>query len=160
VATTTAPGSISILLTRAHRDAILQEIEFVFESAGGLTFMLERGAENRRDRDDARALVSQLQVAVDLLDQLGWDQDADREGYPLEVDEAVDRFAERIETAALAGLKYNRPRLFASDEQVRETTRRLIDSDLEKLRAGRRVRTAFRVARELGAALDQESRVS
>ncbi len=160
MATTTAPDSISIVLTPAHRHAILEEIEFAFESAGGLTFMLERGAENGRDRSDARTLVAQLQVAVELLDQLGWEQNGDRDGYVLKVDDAVDRFAERIEAVALAGLEYNRPRLFASDERVRDTTQRLIDSDLEKLRAARVVRTGFRVARELGASFDHGSPVS
>lgn len=140
---------ISVVLTPAHRDAIHEEIEFAFESAGDLLFMLEHGDESERDRDDARDLVARLHVAVGMLDQLGWERRGEGDGYVLEVDEAVDSFAARIESFAIASLKYNRPRLFASDDSVRETTQRLIDADLEKLRAARKIRTAFRVTREL-----------
>src|SRR5438477_13029636 len=104
----TTPGSVSVVLTSAHRDAIFEEIVFTFESAGDLPFMLEHGAESARDREDARDLVSRLRVAAGLLDQLGWQPSGDRDGYVLEVDGAVDGFAARIESFALAGLEYNR----------------------------------------------------
>ena len=155
VAEMTAPGSMSVVLTPSHRDAIFDEIVFAFESAGDLPFMLEHGAESTRDREDARDLVSRLHVAVGLLNQLGWERTGDREGYVLEVDEAVDWFAARIESFALAGLEYNRGGLFAGDDRVRASTQRLIDADLEKLRAARVVRAAFKVARELETSVTQ-----
>jgi hypothetical protein len=151
---------MSVALTPAHRDAIFEEIVFAFDCAGDLPFMLDHGAESPRDRDDARDLVSRLHVAVGLLDQLGWQRKGDRERYVLEVDEAVDWFAARIESFALAGLEYNRPGLFAGDDRVRARTQRLIDADLEKLRAARVVRAAFRVARELEASATQSPRTS
>jgi hypothetical protein len=140
---------MNVVLTRAQRDAILEEIEFAFESAGDLPFLLEHGTESPRDRDDARELISRLHVAVRILDQLGWERSGDRDGYVLELDEDVDWFAKRIESFARAGLEYNRPGLLARDERARATTRRLLDADLAKLRAARVVRTAFRLARRL-----------
>jgi hypothetical protein len=149
VADTSTRDRISVVLTLAHRDAILEEVEFAFEAAGDLLFMLERGAESERDRNDARDVVARLDVALGILDQLGWEPEGEREAYVLEVDEGVERFAARIERFALTGLEYNRPRLFAADDRVRETTERLIDTDLEKLRAARKIRTAFKLARGL-----------
>lgn len=151
---------MNVVLTPAHRDAILEEIEFAFESAGGLPFMLERGPESPRDRDEAEDLIARLQVAVGLLEQLGWEQTGDRERYVVQVDETVDAFAERIESFALAGLEYNRPKLFTGDERSRAATQRLIDADLEKLRAARVIRTAFQVARDLGTSLAEATRLS
>lgn len=160
VAEMTAPGSISVVLTSAHRDAIMEDIVFTFDSAGDLSFMLEHGAESGCDREDARDLVSRLHVAVVLLDQLGWERKGDRESYVLEVDEAVDSFAAQIESFALAGLEYNRGGLFAGDDRVRATAQRLIDADLEKLRAARVVRAAFKVARDLEPSVMQPPRAS
>jgi hypothetical protein len=140
---------MNVVLSAAHRDAIFEEIEFAFDSAGDLPFMLEHGAESTRDRDDARELVSRLHVAVRLLDQLGWERRGDRDSYLLEVDEAVARFAERIERFALAGLEYNRAGLSAGDDRLRASTRQLIDTDLEKLKAARLLRDAFKVAQGL-----------
>jgi hypothetical protein len=154
VATMTATDPMSVVLTPAHRAAILEEIEFAFESAGDLTFMLERAPGSQRDQDDARDLISRLHIAVRLLDQLGWERSGDRDGYLLEVDEGVDWFAERIESFARAGLEYNRPGLLAGDERTRATTRRLLDADLAKLRAARVLRTAYKLRRWLSAALE------
>jgi hypothetical protein len=153
VADLTGPGLVSVVLTPAHRDAIVEEIEFAFESAGGLTFMLEHGSESARDRDSARELISRLNVALALLDQLGWQPHGTRESYVLEVDAAIDEFAAWIECCARAGLEYNRTGLVAADERVRASAQRLIDADLEKLRAARVIRTGFRVARTLDASL-------
>ncbi len=146
-----ANDPISVVLTPAHRDAIFEEIEFAFDCAGDLPFMLEHGADNERDRDDARELISRLHVAAKLLDQLGWQRTGGRDGYVLEVDDAVDGFASRMESFALAGLEYNRGGFSADDDRVRATTRRLIDADLEKLGAARAVRSAFKVGRHLAA---------
>ena len=137
----------------------MEEIVFAFESAGDLPFMLEHGSESARDREDARELVTRLHVVVRLLDQLGWQRTGDREGYLLEVDEAVDWFAARIESFALAGLEYNRGGLSAGD-RVRARTQRLIDADLEKLRAARVVRAAFKVARDLEPSATHPPRAS
>jgi hypothetical protein len=153
VAAVTARDRISVVLTRAQRDAILEEIEFAFESAGDLPFLLEHGAERQRDREDARDLISRLSVATRILDQLGWERSGNRDRYLLEVDEDVDWFAKRIESFAQAGLDYNRPKLFAGDERVRATSRRLLDADLAKLGAARVIRTAFKLARRLEASL-------
>lgn len=149
----TGPGLVSVVLTPAHRNAIIEEIEFAFESAGGLPFMLEHGAESARDRDGARDVISRLGVALSVLDQLGWQLRGDRESYVLEVDEEIDEFAAWIERFARAGLEYNRAGLVAADERVRANAQRLIDADLEKLRAARVIRTGFRVARTLDASL-------
>jgi hypothetical protein len=151
---------MSVVLTPAQRDAIFEEIVFAFDSAGDLPFMLEHAAEGERDREDARDLASRLHVAVALLDQIGWQARGDREGYVLKVDEAVDAFAARIESFALAGLEYNRKGLFAGEDHVRESTQRLIDADLEKLRAARVLRAGFKVARELEASVMQPRRAS
>lgn len=148
---------VSVILTPAHRDAILEEIEFAFESAGDLPFMLEHGGENKCDRDDARELIARLRVAVELLDQLGWQRTGNRDGYVLEVDEGVDWFASRIESFALAGLEFNRQGCSAGADGVRTTTRRLIDADLEKLSAARLVRAAVKVARDADASGTQQS---
>lgn len=141
-----ATDPTSVVLTPAHRDAIFEEIEFAFECAGDLPFMLEHAGENKLDRDDARDLISRLHVAVRLLDQLGWQRTGSRDGYVLEVDDTVDWFAGRIESFARAGLEYNGRGFSAGDDRVSASTRELIDADLEKLSAARTVRTAFRVA--------------
>jgi hypothetical protein len=141
------------VLTAANRDAIFGEVEFAFECAGDLPFMLEHGGENACDRDDARDLIARLHVAARLLDQLGWQPKGDRDEYVVEVDEAIDWFAARIESYALAGLEYNRQRLLTGDDEKRATTRRLVDSDLEKLEAARRLRTAFKIARSLAVSV-------
>jgi hypothetical protein len=146
----TSSKPTSVVLTRAHRDAIFEEIEFAFESARDLPFMLEHAVENTVDSDEARDLIRQLQVAVGILDQIGWQPSGDRDAYPLEVDEAVDGFAARIESFALAALEYNRGGLLAGDEALGATARRLIDADLEKLEAARVLRTGFRIARAFG----------
>ncbi|MBV8220830.1 MAG: hypothetical protein JO325_20390 [Solirubrobacterales bacterium] len=148
---TTGTQPTSVVLTAANRDAILEEIEFAFECAGDLPFLLEHGAERACDRDDARDLIARLLAAVRLLDQLGWQRSGDRDDYVVEVDEAIDWFAARIERYALAGLEYNRQGLLTGDDRNRATTRRLVDSDLEKLEAARRVRTAFTIARSLAS---------
>jgi len=139
----------SVVLTRAHRNAIFEEIDFAFQCARDLPFMLEHGADSICDRRDARDLIWRLQVAARLLDQLGWQQSGDRDGYVLEVDADVDRFAARIESYALAALEDSRRGLLAGSEQERATARRLIDGDLDALEAARVVRTAFKLARSL-----------
>lgn len=144
----------SVILTRAHRDAIFEEIEFAFESACDLPFMLEHAPESTVDSDDARDLIRRLQVAVGILDQLGWQRSGDHDGYALEVDEAVDWFAERIECFALAALEYNSRGLLPGENQFSAAARRLIDADLEKLKAARIVRTAFHNRSRLRAAGD------
>ena len=151
---------MSVVLTLAQRNAIFEEIVFTFDCAGDLPFMLEHGPESERDRAEARDLASRVHVAVRLLDQLGWQQKGDRESYVLEVDEAVDWFAGRIERFALAGLEYNRSGLLAEDERTRARTQRLIDADLEKLRAARVVRAGFKVARSLEASMAPPPRAS
>jgi hypothetical protein len=133
-------NSTSVVLTRAHRDALFQEIEFAFEAAGGLPFMLERAAVSRIDSEDARDLVIQLQVAVGLLDQIGWEPTGDRDDYVIEVDEAVNAFAARIETFARAALEYNGQSSLVVEPSG--AVRRLIDADLEKLQAARILRNA------------------
>jgi hypothetical protein len=131
----------SILLTRTQRDAIFEEIKLAFDSACELPFMLDHAAESTVDSDDARDLITQLQVAVGLLDQIGWQRSGDRDSYLLEVDEDVDWFAARIETFALATLEYNRGGLLAADDEVSANARRLIDADLDTLIAARVLRT-------------------
>jgi hypothetical protein len=137
----------SVVLTRAHRDAIYDEIEFAFESACDLPFMLEHAPASTVDSEHARDLVTQLQVAVGLLDQIGWQRSGDRDRYVIEVDEAIDWFAMRIERVALAALDYNRHALPDSGDGRRATVLRLIDADLEKLQAARILRTAFKITR-------------
>jgi hypothetical protein len=139
----------SIILTRAQRDAIFEEIQLTFESACELPFMLEGAPESTVDSDDARDLIMQLRVAVRLLDQIGWHETGDRDSYVLEVDDAVDWFAARIESFVLATLDYNRGGLLAADDEASATARRLIDADLEKLAAARILRTPSLLARAL-----------
>jgi hypothetical protein len=155
VAQRTGAQPTSVVLTAANRDAIFEEVEFAIECAGDLPFMLEHGAERACDRDDARELVARLHVAVRLLDQLGWQRTGDRDDYVVEVDEETDWFAARVESYALAGLEYNRKGLATGDDEKRATARRLVDSDLEKLEAARRVRTAFKIARSLASSVTQ-----
>jgi hypothetical protein len=145
----TVTKATSVTLTRAHRDAIFEEIEFAFESACDLAFMLEHAPGNTVDSDDARELIMRLRVAVALLDQIGWERSGDRDDYTVEVDEAVDWFAARIESFALAGLEYNREGLVAGEHSLGATARRLIDADLDKLKAARLVRTAYDDCRDL-----------
>jgi hypothetical protein len=140
-------NSTSVVLTRTHRDALFHEIEFAFEAAGGLPFMLERAAASRIDSEDARDLVIQLQAAVGLLDQIGWERTGDRDDYVIEVDEAVNAFAARIESFARAALEYNGQRVEPS-----AAVRRLIDADLEKLQAARILRSAHRPDTSLSSA--------
>jgi hypothetical protein len=140
----------SVVLTRAHRDAIFEEIEFAFESACDLPFMLEHAHGSTVDSEDARDLVTHLQVAVGLLDQIGWRRSGDRDRYVIEVDEAVNRFAARIESFALAALDYNHHGLRAGGDEVSATVRRLIDADLEKLQAARILRTGFVIGSDAG----------
>jgi hypothetical protein len=142
----------SVILTRAQRDAIFEEIEFAFESAGDLPFMLEHGRHSLCDRRDAREIIWRLRVAGRLLDQLGWQERGNRDGYVLELDADIDRFAARIESYALTALEDNRRGLLDSNDEVRATARRLIDVDLDALEAALVVRAAFRVARGVEAA--------
>jgi hypothetical protein len=132
----------SVVLTRAYRDAIFEEIEFAFESACDLPFMLEHAPGSTVDSEDARDLISRLQGAVGLLDQIGWQRSGDRDRYVIEVDDAVNWFAARIESFAVAALEYNRQGLLAGDDGVSATVRRLIDADLDKLHAARMLRAA------------------
>jgi hypothetical protein len=143
-------GPIHVQLTRAQRDAIFQEIAFAFECAADLPLMLEYGTGNITDRVEARDLIWRLQVAIALLDQLGWRETGDRDGYVLEVDTDVDEFAARIERYALVALEDNRRGLLAGSAELRATARRLIDVDLDALGAARTVQSAFRVARPTG----------
>ena len=136
----------NVVLTRAHRDAIFDEIAFAFELACDLPIILDHAPESVVDREDAHHLVTQLRVAVRLLDQIGWQRSGDRDRYVVEVDESVNWFAARIESSALAALDYNRRGLLARRDEVRATVRRLIDADLEKLQAARVLRTAFMIA--------------
>lgn len=136
--------SAIITLTRAQRDVIFEEIEFVFESARDLSFMLEHGAESICDRIYARDLISRLGIASRILDQLSWRPGGDRDSYLLEVDAEVDSFVERIERYALAALEDMRPGLTDADDHIRASARRLIDFDLDALDAARTVRAAFR----------------
>lgn len=146
---------ICVTLTRVHRDAIFDEIDYVFESGRDLPFMLEHGAYSTCDRHEARDLIWRLQVAARLLDQLGWQRNGDRESYVLEVDAGIDRFAARIESYALVALEDNRRGLLEGDDEIRATARRLIDIDLDALKAARVIRAAFRVARGLEEAVAQ-----
>jgi hypothetical protein len=142
-----ATKPMSVVLTRAHRDAIFAEIEFAFECACDLPFMLEHAPVSTVDSEDARDLITQLQVAVGLLDQIGWQRSGDSDRYVIEVDEAVNWFAARIESFALAALDYNRQGLLARGDRFSATVRRLIDADLEKLQAARILRSAFKNGR-------------
>ena len=139
--------STRVILTRAQRNAIFEEIEFAFESACDLPFMLEHAPQSTVDTDDARDLVTGLQAAVGLLDQIGWERQGDRDRYAVEVDADVDTFAARIETFALAGLQYNGQGMPTSADQGSPSVRRLIEADREKLAAARALRTAFMIAR-------------
>jgi hypothetical protein len=137
----------NVMLTCAHRDAIFEEIEFAFELACDLPIILQDAPESAVDREDAHHLITQLQVAVGLLDQIGWQRSGDRDRYVIRVDEGVNWFASRIESHALAALDYNRRGLRARGDEVRASVRRLIDADLEKLQVARVLRTAFMIAR-------------
>jgi hypothetical protein len=131
------------VLTLAQRDAIFQEIDFAFESARDLPFLLQYGAESLGDRIDARDLIWHLQVALRLLDQLGWGERGNRAGYVLEVDADTDRFAARMERYALIALEANRRGLLDDDEDQRASAQEMIDGDLDTLEAARVVRVAF-----------------
>jgi hypothetical protein len=137
----------SVILARAHLDAIFEEIEFAFELACDMPIILEHAPESVVDREDARDLIAQLQVAVGLLSQIGWQRSGDRDRYLIEVDEGVNWFAARIESRALAALDYNRLGLRSNRDEVSASVRQLIDVDLEKLQAARVLRTAFMIAR-------------
>jgi hypothetical protein len=139
----------SIILTRAQRDAIFEEIKLAFESACELPFMLEHAPESTVDSDEVRDLIMQLQVGVRLLEQIGWQETGDRDSYLLEVDDTVDWFAARIESFVLATLEYNRGGLLAPDAEISAAARRLIDADLERLEAARVLRTPSLLARAL-----------
>jgi hypothetical protein len=141
--------SVSVILTPAERDVLFDAINFAFDSACDLPFMLQHAADSKCDRDDARDLVRRLQVAVRLLDQLGWDQTGDRDGYVVEVGADVDEFAAQIERDALLGLKDGRRGLLEDGDEVRAAARRMIDNDLGALQAARVVRTAFQLGRVL-----------
>jgi hypothetical protein len=133
-----------VVLTLAQRDAMFEEVAFTFEAARDLPFLLEHGAESVGERSDARDLIWQLQVALRVLDQLGWQQSGNRPGYVLEIDADIDRFAARIERYALVALEANRQGLLEGDEEQRATARELIDNDLDALEAVRLVRSAYR----------------
>jgi hypothetical protein len=137
----------SVVLTRAHRDAIFDEIQFAFELAGDLPIILEHFPGSLVDREDAHRLVTHLQVAVRLLDQIGWRQSGDRDRYVIQVDEDVTCFAAWIESRALASLDFNRRGLLAGRDEVGRSVRHVIDADLEKLQAARVLRTAFMIGR-------------
>lgn len=134
-------------LTRAQRDAVFEEIAFAFECAASLPLMLEHGSHSLADRVDARELIWQLRVALRLLEQLGWQDKGNRDGYVLEVDEEVDQFAAGIERYALVALRDNSEGLVAHSDEVSAKVRRLIDADLDALGAARAVRDAFEFAR-------------
>jgi hypothetical protein len=141
--------SVSVILTPAQRAALFDAIDFAFESACDLPFMLQHAGDSVCDRNDARDLVRRLQVAVRLLDQLGWAQAGNRDGYLVEVGADVDEFAAQIERDALLALKDSRRGLLEGGEDVRADARRMIDSDLDALEAARVVRGAFKVGRVL-----------
>jgi hypothetical protein len=138
---TTEPTTV--VLTLAQRNAIFQEIDFAFESARDLPFLLEYGAENIGDRMDARDLIWALQIAVRLLDQLGWRETGNRPGYVLDVDADTDRFAARMERYALVALEANRRGLLEDDEEQQASARQMIDGDLDTLEAARVIREAY-----------------
>jgi hypothetical protein len=139
-------GHTSVVLTRAHRDALLEEIQFAFACAGELPFMLEHAAHNAGDRVEARELVWRLRVGVRLLDQLGWQRKGEQDRYVVEVDEDIDRFAAGIAMFALASLEDSRRGLLDGDADAQTDARHVIDLDLDVLDAVRVVRTAFQLA--------------
>jgi hypothetical protein len=138
---TTEPSTV--VLTLAQRNAIFQEIDFAFESARDLPFLLEYGAESIGDRLDARDLIWALQIALRVLDQLGWQERGNRTGYVLEVDADTDRFAARMERYALVALEANRRGLLEDDEEQQDSARQMIDGDLDTLEAARVIREAY-----------------
>jgi hypothetical protein len=132
------------VLTRAQRDVVFEQIEFAFESAHDLPFMLEHGSESGWDRSYATDLIWQLGVAARILEQLGWERRGTRERYLLDVDADVDRFVAQIQHYALAALEDSRRGLLETDDETRAIARRLIDVDLDALETARVVRTVFR----------------
>jgi hypothetical protein len=132
------------VLTRTQRDVVFEQIEFAFESAHDLSFMLEHSAESRWDRTYALELIWQLGVAARMLEQLGWERRGTRERYLLEVDADVDRFVAQIQRYALAALEDSRRGLLETDDETQAIARRLIDVDLDALEAARTVRSVFR----------------
>jgi hypothetical protein len=140
------PEPTHVVITRAQRDAIFEEIDFAFECACELPLLLEYGPKSIGDRGYTRDLIWLLQVSLRLLDQLGWQRSGNRPGYVVEVDADVDRFAARLERYALVALEDNRRALLDGDVELRETARQLIDNDLDALEAARIVRAAYRDA--------------
>jgi hypothetical protein len=132
-----------VVLSLAQRDAIFADIDFTFESARDLPLMLEHGVERVGDRIDVRELIWRLQVAVRLLDQLGWQRSGNRAGYVLEVDADISRFAAGLERHALGALEDDRHGLFAEDKELRAMARELLDSDLDALQAARLVQATY-----------------
>jgi hypothetical protein len=133
----------TVTLTREHRDAIRDDIELIFSGAGDLRFYLRR-AKDPAEADNARELLWRLEVCTRLLDQLGWQRHADQDTYRLDVDADVARFMEWFGERAREDLLAERadwPHL--TDEDQRESARRIIDADLDAVDAARLVREAF-----------------
>lgn len=137
-----------VTLTLAHRDAVYEEIAFVFDSARQLSLYLTASEHDVSDRQWTRDLAERFATAVRLLDQLGWHERGDRLGYVLEVDADIARFMERLEGHATDALEDGRWELASDDWSGvdRPATIRQIDIDLDALNAARLVQAAYREA--------------
>ena len=111
------------------------------------------------DRQWLRTIAWRLTVCARLLDQLGWQEHGDRDGYELAVDEDIERFMAHLGQSARQALEGGRKGLLAPRqayagyemtdeewEQHRAAVRELVDIDLDAIDAARIVQTAFQQA--------------
>jgi hypothetical protein len=117
-------------LTRAQRDAVHEHIGHVFAGEGdGLEFAVARG-----DRPRVRSAIWRLGVGVRMLDQLGWEEDGDRDSYRLELDDDIAAFMEELGRHGDAALQ---------DDLRPGEPQSLIDIDRAMIDAARVVKAAI-----------------
>jgi hypothetical protein len=150
----------SVVLTREHRDPIYEEIVSVIHLGDDLPIYLTRGEFDTSDRDWLKAVNRKLAACTRLLDDLGWEQQGNRDSYELEVDQDIAQFMEELDRGARGALKDDsvnvssrerdaaaRVGVTFTDEQWAEKLRcrrRLVDVDLDSISAARVVRDAWK----------------
>jgi hypothetical protein len=138
-----------VTLVRAHRQAIYEEIESIFHLSTDLPLYLKSAGADVSDREWVKDYAQVLAVCGRVLDQLGWSEQDDHDGYELELDAGTIELMRRLGRNALAGLEESRENLanggrskyyYRSEAELAEelaAARRLVDLDLDGLDAAR-----------------------
>jgi hypothetical protein len=104
----TSSSEQTVVLTREQRDGLR---DFLM---GYMCADLE-AYERRQDWAAIRATSVSLTRGIPIVDQLGWDEQGDRDEYPLAVDETLRRVAGELRLEIESTIRDGGPRALARD---------------------------------------------